>query len=312
MMQRDGHRSPSAGFLNERLTHMTALMDPIPVTRSSPSVIRSAIPASRQNVRIRVSDSPSKRTTSNRTRLAACLDRCAAAGIRLVITAPFNTRTFARGVSRFADRRVDLVSHGHWEAAYRAFCGRISQPWDRGSWRILAVDRDDRVVGAITARFFCGEVQQHYLHLPSLLVTTGPIFREHCELAIAEVIAAARQSGRTMAEISHWAVAPVWHAALISVTLARAMGALAAAFDAPMAIMAANNRGAEVTRLMRLGSAPLGLAGRACLPPFVHDASGAWLRLLVLDVTTFNARSGGSPAGDLALLRERAAIISVD
>jgi hypothetical protein len=293
---------------------MPALMDSIPVSRAtSPNFPRSA-PSMRKTVRIRVASPAGKRTSSARgqTRFAACVNRCAAAGVRLVITLPSDPRVFARGKGRFLERRVDVTAHEQWDAAYRAFCGRSRQPHDRGSWRILAVDRDDRVVGAITGRFFCGEVKLEYLHLLSLLHTTGPVFREHCELAVTDVIVAARQQGRTLAEISHWAVAPVWHAALIGVTLMRAMGALVAAFDAPVALLAADNRVAEVSRLMRLGSAPLGLAGHSCLPPFVHHESGAWLRLLVLDAAVFHARNKSSPAADLALLRERAAFISVE
>jgi hypothetical protein len=136
------------------------------------------------------------------------------------------------------------------------------------------------------------------------------VFREHCELAVAEAIAKTLQAGRTPAEISHWAVAPGWHAALIAVTLMRALAALAGAFDAPLALVAADNRRGEVTRLMRLGSAPLGLAGRFCLPPFVDHSTGAWLRLLLVDTATFHARSRSVPTADLALLRERAPIVS--
>jgi hypothetical protein len=197
-----------------------------------------------------------------------------------------------------------------WETAYQTFCGRGRRPHDDGSWRILVVDREDRVVGAITARFFCGEVRAEYLHVLSLFDSTGPVFREHCELAVSEVIAASSSEGRTPAEISHWAVAPVWHAALIAVTLVRAMGALMSAFDAPLAVLAADNRRGEVNRLMRLGCKPLSLAGHSCLPPFVHHESGAWLRLLVLDVRAIDARNRNASAADLALLRDHAAFIS--
>ena len=292
---------------------LMAIMDSIPVSRFASTFTRPLAPSARKSVRIRRETSAGKRHSSVRaaTRFGACLNRCAAAGVRLVVTLPSNPRVFTRSIGRFADRRIDCAAHKQWDAAYRAFCGRTMQPHDRGSWRILAVDREDRVVGAITGRFFCGEVRQEYLHVLSLLNTTGPVFREHCELAVSELIAACEQQGRTLAEISHWAVAPVWHAALISVTLMRAMGALAAAFEAPVALLAADNRVEEVSRLMRLGSAPLGVAGHSCLPPFVHHESGAWLRLLVLDAALFQARNKGSPVADLALLRERAAFISV-
>lgn len=263
------------------------------------AVFMDSIPATRPSV--------SAPATS---RFAVCLRRCAAAGIRLVVTTPSDDRAFNRGLSRFPERRIDPAEHLQWETAYRIFCGRGRQPHDGGSWRILAVDHDDRVVGAITARFFCGEFVAEYLHMFSLLDTTGPVFREHCEMAVAEVVAVAAQTKRTPAEISNWAVAPGWHAALVAVTLARAMGALVAAFDAPLVILAADNRRCEVARLMRLGSAPLGLGGRYALPPFVHHTSGAWLRLLLIDAPMFHVRCHSAPAADLALLRVRSPIIS--
>jgi hypothetical protein len=249
-------------------------------------------------------------STTAFSRFDACLRRCEAAGFRLVVTAPSDVRTFARGLSRFPERRVDPSAHVQWETDYRVFCGRGRLPHDRGSWRILMVDRDDRVVGAITARFFCGEFVPDYLQMRSLLEATGPVFREHCEIAVAEVVAAGARAKRTPAEISNWAVAPGWNAALVAVTLARAMGALVAAFDAPLVILAADNRRGEVARLMRLGGAPLGLAGRYSLPPFVDHSTGAWLRLLLVDAPRFQVRCGSAPESDLVLLCERAQVIS--
>lgn len=263
---------------------LTALMDPIPDT--FPLFVSAS------------------------SRFDSCLRRFSSTGLRLVITTPSDVRVFARGLSRFPERQIDPAAHVQWETDYRVFCGRGRQPHDRGSWRILAVDRDDRVVGAITARLFCGDFVPEYLQLHTLLESTGPVFREHCEMAVAEVAAAGARMKRTPAEISNWAVAPGWHAALVGVTLARAMGALVAAFDAPLVVLAADNRHGEVARLMRMGSAPLGLAGRYSLPPFVHHPTGAWLRLLLVDAPMFQSRSGGKPATDLALLREHAAIIS--
>jgi hypothetical protein len=260
-------------------------MDPIPATRYSSS-------------------------TSASSRFDSCLRRFTSAGFRFVITAPSDVRAFGEGLSRFPERHIDPAAHVQWETDYRVFCGRGRQPHDRGSWRILAVDREDRVVGAITARLFCGSFVPEYLHLNTLLESTGPVFREHCQLAMAEVATAANLAGRTAVEISSWAVSPGWHAALVGVCLARAMGALTAAFNAPLVVLAADNRRGEVARLMRLGAAPLGMAGRYSLPPFVHHPTGAWLRLLLLDAPTFQVRCGGKPKLDLALLREQASIIS--
>lgn len=291
---------------------MTALMEPMPGTRSDTPVARPSTPATRTIARVRPVSDLRKHIdpAALASRFAACLRRCRQAGLRLVVTTPADSIAFARGICRFPRRQIDPGAHLQWEAAYRAFCGQEIQAHDRGSWRILAVDRDDRVVGAITARFFCGEIHAHYLQVLSLLDTTGPVFREHCELAVSEVMAASTADRRTPAEISHWAVAPVWHAALIAVTLVRAMGALVAAFDAPLAILAADNRRGEVNRLMRLGCKPLSLAGHSCLPPFVHHESGAWLRLLVLDARVSEARNAYPSTSDLALLRKHASIIS--
>ncbi|MGH7957478.1 MAG: hypothetical protein ACREH8_10760 [Opitutaceae bacterium] len=282
-------------------------MDPSPalVTRHSSAAVRTA-------ERARGSSFTGNPTppAAPASRFATCLRRFATAGLRLVVTTPYNNWIFARGIKRFPERHIDRAAHAEWETAYLKFCGRESLSHDRGSWRILAVDRDDHVVGAITGRFFCGEIVRDHVQVLSLFDRAGPVFREHCELAVSEVVEACRETGRTPAEISHWAVAPVWHAALIAVTLVRAMGALAAAFDAPVAVMAADNRRGEVNRLMRLGSTPLGLSGHSCLPPFVHHESGAWLRLLVLDAAAFHARNGNTAAADLNLLREQASIIS--
>lgn len=291
---------------------MTALMDPMPATRSAPAVTRTSAPAARNIVQMRRASTRIRRAPSptSSSPFAACLRRCAAAGLRLVVTPPADSTVCGRGISRFPERRIDTAAHIQWETAHRVFCGRGRQPHDRGSWRILAVDRDDRVVGAITARFFCGEIRAEYLQVLSLLDTSGPVFREHCELALAELIAATTKRGRTPAEISNWAVAPVWHASLIAVTLMRAMGALVAAFHAPVIVMAADNRRGEVNRLMRLGCTPLSLAGHFCLPPFVHHETGAWLRLLVLDAAALQARDADTSAADLTLLREQATIVS--
>lgn len=245
-----------------------------------------------------------------RTPFAACLRQCAAAGYRLVVTTPSDVRVFSRGVRRFPERRIDPPAHVQWETDYRVFCGRGRLPFDRGSWRILIADANDRVVGAITARFFCGEIVQEYLHLSSLLDLAPPEFREQCELAVAEVFSGSLQAGRTPAEVSHWAVEPGRQAGLIGSTLTRAMGALAAAFDAPLIIVAADHRRGEVARLMRFGGAPLGRAGSFSLPPFVHSHSGAWLRLLLVDAPSYHARARSKPAADLVLLRERSILLS--
>jgi hypothetical protein len=245
-----------------------------------------------------------------RARLAAYLQRCAAAGIRVVITAPGDVRIFARSLQRFPERQIDPVAHAQWESARRVFLGRGRQPHERGSWHVLAIDSDDRVVGAISARFFCGELVQDYLHVLSLVAACGPVFREHCELAIAEAFLAAGVAERMSAEVSHWSFAPGRQAPLVGATLVRALAALAAAFDAPIGVIAADHHRGEVARLMRGGAAPLGRAGKFSLPPFVEHASGAWLRLLLLDSRTFHARRRSDAAAELAALRAACRVIS--
>jgi hypothetical protein len=241
----------------------------------------------------------------------ASLRRLVAAGFRLIVTTPPDARVFGRGLARFPERLVAPAEHARWETAYQLFCGRGRLPSDRGSWRLLAVDRDDRVVGAISARLFCGEFVPEYLHLRTVLESTGPVFREHCELAIADVVAAGARLGRTPAEVSGWAVTPGETAALVAATLARAMAALFAAFEAPLVMVAAANHRGEGARLMRRGAGHLGLAGRFALPPFVHHASGTWVRLLLIDAPTYFARSGLVADTDLGLLREQVGIVSV-
>ncbi len=238
------------------------------------------------------------------------LGRIAALGFRLVITAPAESRTFARGLRRFPERRVDPVAPASWDEAYRQFRGGGDLPLDRGSWRILAVDPEGGVAGAITARFFCGEVVRSYVHAYSLLEGSGPVFRDECELAIAETFAGAVRENRTAAEISHWTVADGRHAVLVAATLGRAMEALSAAFDAPVGVVAANHRRREVGRLLRLGGVPLGRAGKFSLPPFPHHPSGAWFRLMLIDAEAFRGRLRAAAIADLARLRTHCPIFS--
>ena len=254
--------------------------------------------------------SPGPRPALRPARLELALQRCASAGVRLVITTPADTRTFAAGLALFPERRIDLTEHVQWETAYRLFCGRSRLPHERGSWRVLAVDRDRRVIGAITARFFTAEAVGDYLFAKTLLEPAGPVFREHCELAIGEAFAAAQSRGRTPGEVSHWAVEPDKHAPLIAVALARAIGALAGAFRSPLVVLAADHRRGDVARLMRCGAAPLGRAGKFSLPPFVHQPTGAWLRFLLLETAVYQARLHSDAAKDLAVLRDQIPVVS--
>lgn len=244
------------------------------------------------------------------SRLAAELCRCAAAGVRFVVTTPSDSRTFMRGLCRFPGRRVDPPEHTHLDVAWHVFNGGRERPHDAGSWRILALDAEDRVAGAITARFFCGEPVHEYLHAHALLQYASPLFREQAEQAVIEFFTETILAERVPAEISHWSVAAGWpEPALLGATLLRAMGALAAQFGPAVGLLAADCGRREETRLLRGGAAPLGRTGRLSLPPFVHHASGRRLRLLLLD--SAGARGGlrAAPA-DVAALRRMCPVFS--
>jgi hypothetical protein len=299
--------SPFSACL-DRATSLSVLMDSSSVSRSPTTRTAAGFVTRPARPKSSPSRPPVRIKEIRPSRLTSCLARCSAAGIRLVILAPGKDGMKVQGGERMAGRTIDARQHGKWLAAYRAFAGRVRQPSERYTWRILAVDRDDRVVGAIAGRFFNDEVDRGDLHVLNLLATTGPVFREHCEMAVSEVVGGAVKSGRTPGEISHWAVAPIWRAALVAVTLARAMGALASAFGSPVVLMAADNRRGEVNRLMRWGGTALGIAGRSCLPPFVHHESGAWLRLLVIEGQAFQSRAG-TAAWDLDALCDAALVI---
>jgi hypothetical protein len=242
--------------------------------------------------------------------LAAALRRCARAGLRVVITAPADVRAFSRGVMRFPERLIEPGTHARYGWAYRNFKGAADNTQDRGSWRVLVLDNRSRVVGAVTARFFCGETSREYVHALSLLAGNAPVFCNECDLAVGELFSRAQRYARTPAEISHWSVADGRHARLVTVTLIRAMLALSVAFDLPLALVAADHQRGELARFMRWATTPLGRRGKFYLPPFVHRASGTRLRLLVVDTSALGARLRGA-AIDLGVLRERCPIISV-
>jgi hypothetical protein len=242
--------------------------------------------------------------------LAACLRRGAQQGWRLVVTAPAEARFFLRSRARFWERRIDPAQHAQWAGAYRVFVGGRERAYDRASWRVLAVDDDRRVVGAITARFFCGELVQQHLFISDLLESASEVFRDACEIALADHFAAAQGVGRMPAEISHWSVALGADEKLLGLTLTRAVLALGAAFDHPLAVLAVNHRRAEFRRLQRWGAVPLGREGSYYLPPFVHRASGGSYRLMVVDTAKLGARTTAA-AADLEVLRTSCPIISV-
>lgn len=241
--------------------------------------------------------------------LAAALRRCARVGLRLVVTAPGDVDTFSSGLVRFPERIVEATAHDRYTRAYRMFSDAASQVHDQASWRVLVLDESSHVVGAVTARFFCGDIGMEYVNALSLLAGYAPVLRNECALAVNEVFARAQRHARTPAEISHWAVASGPHARLILATLSRAMLALATAFDLPLAILAANHERGEMAHLVRWPAAPLGRQGKFYLPPFVHRATGARLRFLVIDSSALGGRLRMA-AADLAVLRERCPIVS--
>jgi hypothetical protein len=241
--------------------------------------------------------------------LAAALNRCARAGLRVVVTAPADVRTFSRGITRYPERLIEPMTFGRYGRAYRSFTGMPDAPHDRGSWRVLVLDAKYHVVGAITARLFCGEIMREYLHSSALVGGCSPVFRNECEQAVSETFARAQRYSRTPAEISHWSIAEGPHVELIGVTLIRAMLALSVGFDLPLAIAAVDHERGEFARFMRWAMTPLGRSGKFYLPPFVSRPTGARFRLIVIDTSALGSRLRGA-AIDLGVLRERCPIVS--
>jgi hypothetical protein len=241
--------------------------------------------------------------------LSAALNRCASVGLRVVVTAPADVRTFSRGITRFPERLIEPTTFGRYGRAYRSFTAGPESAHDRGSWRILVLDAKYHVAGAITARFFCGDVVRDYLHTSDLVAGCSAVFRNECQQAVAETFARAQRYARTPAEISHWSVAEGPHRELIAVTLIRAMLALSVGFDLPLVIAAADHERGELSRFMRWATTPLGRSGKFYLPPFVNRATGARLRMLVIDTSALGSRLRGA-ALDLGVLRERCPIVS--
>jgi hypothetical protein len=241
--------------------------------------------------------------------LATALEHCERAGLRVVITAPTDVHTFSNGITRFPERLIEPTAHTRYTRLYRAFDHNVDPVQDRGSWRVLVLDSRGRIIGALTARFFCGEVSREHVHALSLVAGPPSNFRTECELAIGETFSRAQRYARTPAEISHWSVAESRHARLVTVTLFRAMMALGVAFDLPVTLFAAAHEHGALARFMRWATAPLGRQGRHYLPPFVYRAERR-LRLLVLDTSALGSRLRGA-AIDLGVLRQRCSIISL-
>lgn len=243
-----------------------------------------------------------------RSVLAAALRRCDRAGLRLVVTAPAEVHTFSAGIRRFPERLIEPTAHARYDRAYRNFNRGVGRGHDPASWRLLMFDARSQVVGAITARFFCGEVGLEYVHALSLLAGYPPSFRNECHEAVTEAFARAQRHARTPAEISDWSVRGP-HARLVLATLIRAMLALGVAFELPLVLVAANHERGELAHFIRWPASPLGRQDKFYLPPFVHRASGARLRLLLLDSSALGGRLCGA-AVDLGVLRECCPIIS--
>jgi hypothetical protein len=255
-------------------------------------------------------DSPATRGGARASVLAACLRRLSGSHLSLVITAPLDTDSFWRGIGRFPERWIEPSLHARWDRAYRGFCGGGEQPHEPGSWRLLAFDAEARILGAVTARFFCGAVVREYVHAFSLLKGAAPALRAPCEQSVFETFAQASRHDRTPAEVSHWTSGKGRHARLVGATLQRALVALAAAFDLPVAIAAATHGSSEFSRLTRLSRLSLWRNDRHGLPPFVHQPTGARIRLVVLDTAELGSRLRAA-AADLAVLRERCPILSL-
>ncbi len=245
------------------------------------------------------------------TSLALCLRRGAAVGCRIVVLAPHLASDPAVSAARFPERAIKPEAHVFWETGRRLLLRAPTTAADRAAWHVIAVNREGVVVGTVSARFFGDETPFPALRIMLLADAAGPIFREQCELAVKETHEAARGTGRMFGEFSDWSVAPGPHRRRVGTMLVRAAAALAAGFDNPLCIYAANQLRRESEPLMRRGAAPLGRQGRFCLPPLIDQGSAAWLRIVLIDTALFHARCGTDPTAELALLRRRAAIVSV-
>jgi hypothetical protein len=246
-----------------------------------------------------------------KSRLALCLRRGAAVGLRIVILTPREVTDVMAGPSRFPDRRIKPDAQVFWETGRRVLLGRGSLPHDRQSWHVLVADGDGCIVGTISARFTFGPLATEAVHLLKMAAASGPILHEQCELAVKETHEAAVSAGRGFGEISDWVVSPGEHARLISAMLIRSVAALAAVFDNPICVLPANQFRHEGERLMRRGAAPLGRIGKFCLPPLIDQQTSAWVRMLIVDTAAFHARSGTQMDVEAGLLRRRIAMVSV-
>jgi hypothetical protein len=243
-------------------------------------------------------------------KIATCLYRGAAAGLHVVITAPADTAAFGSTLVRVPERQIEPTAWAHWDAARRNFLQRAPAAHDPGSWHVLVIDADGCVVGTVAARFFGSEIVAAYVNAFRLAGACGPILREQCELAVIEALANSASDGRPFGEISDWVIAEGAKMARVQAMLVRAMAALAVAFDLPLCVVAANQSNGEAARWLRRGAVPLGRAGKFSLPTMVDHATGARLRLLLLDTATFHARSHTEPPAEFALLCRWASIVS--
>jgi len=211
-------------------------------------------------------------------------------GVTYVVCAPADVAAFARGIRSFPERIVSQDEHAFWLSLYREFRAddyrrrnvrqeSLRQPGcDRGSWIVLAV-KDNVVIGANTARIFCGEILPEYLCDLDLIEPASFEVRTDYRIAIAQAATRCRAEELCFCELSHWAVAPQWRRTPVGPSLVLMLGALTTFFVPHLGIAVANCDSGAFDMLVRMGARPMRRGGQP-LPPFFHPAYGARLGLL--------------------------------
>jgi hypothetical protein len=247
--------------------------------------------------------------------------RCRDAGLRFIVTAPADTATFARGLRFFPERVIDAGEHARWWAAYRRFRAeqyrargvalgeRDEFPHDAGSWCILAVTGADEVVGALSARIFCGEVVEDYLYDPILVADCPEPLRAEYLAAIATVRDECRRRGAMLGELSNWSVAEAWRTSAVSPGLLHAITAFSRNFQPHCGVTLANCESGARAMLRKMGGVPFHDRTGRELPPFFHPRYQAHLELLRMNAADYAPKFRPS-AEEIAQFRRESRIVS--
>jgi hypothetical protein len=233
--------------------------------------------------------------------------RCERMGVRLIITSPKSSTAVAGSIARFTQRTIDPTAHAYWDAAYLRFRradyarrkinldGGSILPHDAASWRILAVDTKDTVVGTVTCRVFDGELVLHYLNAVGLLQSAGEEGVTRWGKAFFGFIDQARQERRIVCEASHWAIIRPLRGSPVGVSLMFALGAMLEAFTPFRMFGLANWNSGASDLLARLGGVPL--TDEQGVPmAFHHSVYNSTLKFLWMDSENLDLRYRVGPA----------------